>query len=328
MVGAATIHKDSQPPTPNITKACPTATTQSTGMTSNDKNSSSLHKAQWERRATWLSHLREEKQRLQSSGVEGFDLLEQMASLSIKHKLATQKDRCEKCWHTRLHCICSRLESFVMHKCTGSLDVNIFILMHHKEFMSAGNSAKLILQLFPYATKLYIFGREGDIDLLFRDINSNNSKSILLWPGKDAISTSTLLEQINAGTSTSELSHKDRATTINAIVLDGTYSQARNMHKSLKKKWGNHLPNAVALRPESESVFHRAKKNYGKAHLQQHNLTSDGHDAVLRVSTAEACGVLFYDLGLGDECIVDVVTKAVEINNDALKFARCNLTEG
>ncbi|KAL3782317.1 hypothetical protein HJC23_001925 [Cyclotella cryptica] len=282
------------------------------------------HTVQWERQSTWLSHLRKEKRRLQSSGVEGFDLLESMATLSIEHKLATHKDRCARCWHARLNCICSQLEGLVMDPSDiiGSCEVKILILMHHKEFMSAGNSAKLILQMFPLSTDLYIFGREGDIERLLSDVNADHGKTILLWPGSDSMSTTDLMNQINDEAVITELDDTSRSIHIRAIVLDGTYNQARNMYKSLKKKWGPRLPTAVSLRPHSASVFHRANKNYGKAHLQQ----QQSSDAVFRVSTAEACGVLLYELNVGGHGVMDKVTQAVKINNDALKYSRYHLT--
>ncbi|KAL7480839.1 hypothetical protein ACHAW6_006501 [Cyclotella cf. meneghiniana] len=283
------------------------------------------HTVQWERQSTWLSHLRKEKCRLESSGVEGFDLLESMATLSIEHKLATHKDRCSRCWHARLHCICSRLEGLVMHPndISGSYEVKILILMHHKEFMSAGNSAKLILQMFPRFTELYIFGREGDTERLLKDVNVDHGKTIVLWPGIDAMSTADLMNQINAEAVATESDGSSKDVQIRAIVLDGTYNQARNMYKSLRKRWGSLLPAAVSLRPYSESMFHRAKKNYGKAHLQQQRQQSD---TVLRVSTAEACGILLCELNVGGRVVLDRVTQAVKMNNDALKYSRYHLT--
>jgi DTW domain-containing protein YfiP len=282
------------------------------------ENSCNSHTAQWERQSTWLANLREHKQNLQSSGVQGFHLLEAMATLGIHHKLATQKDRCERCWHTKLYCICSKLEGLTIPRQDPEMiDVNILLLMHHKEYMSAGNSAKLMLQLMPSATKLFIFGNEGDVDRLFNDIHAEHITPIILWPGKDAITTTDLLKSIHHEESANSKDGVMSIKHLHAIVLDGTYNQSRNMYKSLKKKWGSRIPVAVALRPVSESVFHRAQKNYGKAHLQH----SESND-VLRVSTAEACGVLLKELGVGGNDMMDRVTEAVRINNEALKYSR------
>ena len=279
------------------------------------------HITQWERRTTWLAYLRDHKRKLQSSGVQGFDLLEAMATLSINHRLATQNDRCNKCWHANLYCICSGLQGLELQmKAKGLLGVKICILMHHKEYMSAGNSAKLLLLLYNSSTELYIFGKEGDVDRLFYDLKADHVKPIILWPGNHSTSTAELLESIHK--EENENSKGSHTRTIHAVVLDGTYNQARNMYKSLKKKWGADIPTAVALKPQSESIFHRAQKNYGKAHLQQ----CQDEEAVLRVSTAEACGVLLQEIGCEDD-VLDKVVEAVRLNNDALKYSRHHLTE-
>ena len=286
----------------------------------NIDNSNDLHTAQWERRSTWLAYLRDYKRNLQSSGVQGFDLLEAMATLSINHRLATQKDRCRRCWHVSLHCICSGLQDLQLQlKGKGLIDVKICILMHHKEYMSAGNSAKLLLLMCHSSAELYVFGKKGDVDRLFNDLKAEHVKPIILWPGSHAISTAEVLDSIVQKENSGAKENNIRA--INAVVLDGTYNQARNMYKSLKKKWGADIPATVALRPISESVFHRAQKNYGRAHLQ-HN---QDEEAILRVSTAEACGVLLQELGCKD--VLDRVVDAVRMNNDALIYSRHHLTK-
>ena len=187
---------------------------------------------------------------------------------------------------------------------------------HHKEYMSAGNSAKLLLQMMACSTELYIFGKEGDVDRLHHDMNADHVTPIILWPGKDAISTSDVLNLARKSTSSR---NKEVSMNICAIVLDGTYNQARNMYKSLKKKWGSTIPTTAALRPMTESIFHRSQKNYGKAHLQ------NSDDAVLRVSTAEACAVLLYEMGVGGDDTLEKVKKAVRLNNNALKYSRHHL---
>lgn len=217
------------------------------------------------------------------------------------------------------YCICTELNKLILcSQGNPKMDVRICILMHHKEYMSAGNSAKLLLQMMAYSTELYIFGKEGDVDRLHHDINADNVTPIILWPGRDAISTTDILKQVRESTTSR---NKEGSINIHAIVLDGTYNQARNMYKSLKKKWGSTIPTAVALRPMTESVFHRSQKNYGKAHLQ------NSDDAVLRVSTAEACGVLLYEMGIGGDDVLEKVTKAVRLNNDALKYSRHHLND-
>jgi DTW domain-containing protein YfiP len=262
------------------------------------------HSAQWERQGEWLTKLRTHKESLQQQGVRGWDLLEAMATLSLNHKIQLVQDtRCPRCWHDPLHCICSQL---MMKPTTTLTNLHLCILMHHKEYLGAGNSAKLLLQLLPQHTTLYLFGKQGDVDRLQQDIAHH--PSFLLWPSETATSVAEYKTTLK----------ESHSTTVYAVVLDGTYTQARNMYKSLRKRWSsaNHLPPTVAVNPTMASVFHRAQKNYGQAQLQ-------AQADVLRVSTAEACGFLWREWSHDDdESILESILQAVVVNNDALAFAR------
>lgn len=287
-------------------------------MTSSENGKSkSSHEAQWERQGEWLVRLRAKKQELEAQGIQGFDLLEAMATLSIDHKEAIQRDRCSACWHDQYHCICDRLKPLVdgLNTETTTLpNVKLCILMHHKEYLGAGNSAKLLWALLPQHTELYLFGKRGEVDRLFRDISKDNA--MILWPGEDAISVSQFMATTNPTRAEKDGNSSDttHSPILRAIVLDGTYTQARHMHKSLRKRWGKeHMPAAVALNPTCSSVFHRAQKSYGEAHKD--------YSKVLRVSTAEACGLFLTELG-ASESIEASITKAVVLNNQALGFAR------
>jgi len=278
-------------------------------------------------------------------------------------------------------------------------NIKVCILMHSKEYLCAGNSAKLLLPLLPPSyqqqqhqehcfseAELFLYGKTGEVDRLYREMNSQENHqqaTMILWPGKHALTVSEFLNRLsnnnskkanddsfipsveNDGddnadddavtTTTTKCSgsgdhhpHPSAGTTttatttiIRAIVLDGTYTQARNMLSSLTKRWGaNQMPVTVALSPASSSVFHRAQKNYTKAHRQQEqkqqpqdhperhegdkNENNNGADEttwVQRVSTAEACGLLLVELG-APVSVQEKIVQAVLINNQALAFAR------
>lgn len=154
-------------------------------------------------------------------------------------------------------------------------------------------------------------------DELFSDVmDVTKGEMILLWPGKEALCIPDFMTQINEKKAATN-SYGKSVVNIRAILLDGTYNQARNMYKSLKKRWGISLPTTVALRPRDASVFHRANKKYGNAHLQQR---IENCDSVLRVSTAEACGVLLNELGVGDDASLEMIRVAVKVNNNALEL--------
>lgn len=44
-------------------------------------------------------------------------------------------------------------------------NVKILLLLHHKEYLNAGNSAKSLIALLPEENiELYVYGKEGDFD--------------------------------------------------------------------------------------------------------------------------------------------------------------------
>ena len=295
------------------------------------------HAAQWERQTEWLERLRSHQQTLVSQGVEGWDLMEAMSTLKLEHKISiAQQHRCPRCWHDRnIRCICPQLAPL---KWTKPLpNVKILILMHPKEYLGAGNSAKLLLQLLPDQTELYLFGKEGDVDRLFQEMAMDETHTMILWPAKDALSVTEFLEQAEnqipttrrEANNSDNIPPKEQPPLIRAVVLDGTYTQARNMHHSLRKRLGKDLPFAVQLRPTTGSVFHRAQKSYGKAHQQlpkhineDHQFTPKQQQLPLaqRISTAEACGLLLLELGANKE-IQETIVQAVVVNNEALGYA-------
>lgn len=333
------------------------------------------HAAQWERQSEWLERTRAYQKTLVSQGVKGWDLMEAMTTLNLEHKIAASPHKCPGCWHDQsIQCICSQLlpplelslgrtvqstedcdDSKKLQTTTTKIpiQIKIILLMHVKEYLSAGNSAKLLLQLLPDQTELFIFGREGESDRLYHEMMMDVERTMILWPDRDALSVAGFLERSRALGScggkvlptNSEEAIEPAPVTIRAIVLDGTYTQARNMHASLKKRFGaDHLPVTVQLRPITESVFHRAQKNYGKAHQQpqplqhpgkspskepQENVTKVPTNPTVkpppeqalaqRICTAEACGLLLMELGAAPDVPARIV-EAVKINNEALGY--------
>ena len=374
----------------------------------------------WLNREDWIDTMRAYKEELTAQGVEGWELMEAMTTKNLEHKIemitsqsqnTTQNNntrRCEKCWHNRSYCICGQLKELLLSSMRGNngdkkqleheltfmqqgmkmpIKIKLCVLMHSKEYFCAGNSAKLLFSLLPEDyTELFLYGKTGEVERLYREINQASSTpsdddrtqqrqrqqhTMILWPGKHSMTVQEFLSRVldDVGkrnhtdasdfTTSSDCIDKNEncAITIRAIVLDGTYTQARNMLSSLTKRWGKeHMPDTVALSPTSSSLFHRAEKNYSKAHRQQgqemdnskqqhepRDNCNKGHDNqnnsnhnnnnssntnncstekwVQRVCTAEACGLLLTELGVPD--IVQArILQAVIVNNQALAYAR------
>jgi DTW domain-containing protein YfiP len=304
--------------------------------TTRTTSTSHHHEAQWDRQGEWLTKLRTHKAKLvEEDRLQGWELWEAMASLSLEHKISilqSRNNRCSHCWHDQHYCICARLSEPIRDLPLKwpiiGVHIKLCLLMHHKEYMGAGNSAKLLMQLLPQHTELYLYGKTGELDRLLKEIESSDPKDVmLLWPSANALSVRDYWTRCcgDQGQTSHDHSHNHNTTnnnkTIRAIVLDGTYSQARNMYKSLRKRVNN-IDIATVAVDGGASVFHRAQKNYGKAHQQQQDTTR-----TTRVCTAEACGWLLRDLG-ADPSVAQSITDAVILNNDALQYARAHDQEG
>lgn len=60
--------------------------------------------------------------------------------------------------------------------------------MHHKEYLSAGNDAKLLLAILPPAqTELFVFGHVGDWERLEAELAVDPRHTLILWPGDGAL---------------------------------------------------------------------------------------------------------------------------------------------
>lgn len=325
-----------------------------------------------------MQRSRSHKQSLLAEGVHGWELMEQMMTLSLERRESSPRSRhrCQCCWFDADSCICqqinellsrenhilsltSSVSSLLLDEQHPAVNVKLLILMHPKEYMCAGNSAKLLRMLLPekhqqqqyqhhITVQYYIFGKLGDVDKLAREMTIDVSNTMILWPDKNALTVSQFLNQRphrSQRHSTGLFSEEDgnsclkrnlyNLTTplIRAVLLDGTYTQARNMHKSLRKHlYPTPLPVMVQLHPMNGSVFHRAQKNYGHAHqhqqllkLQKQSTTpadegeeNQGVVIAYRVSTAEACGQLLLELGVSSQ-ILDIIVEGVIINNEALR---------
>jgi DTW domain-containing protein YfiP len=374
---------------------------------------------------------RQYKAQLLEEGKEGIDLFEAMISRNLQHKVASKSHhRCPHCWHPTIskeiatssktmenseqpscqvsrQCICRQLEPLLMRKSETTMkipsNVDLLILMNQKEYMSGGNSAKLLLQLLPDHCELFVFGKIAEVDRLFHRMVTNENddndedddpmrNTMILWPSPEACSVSEFLHRRSKNGGSVESNNHDSSSLrtgssasqnqrLKVVVLDGTYTQARNMRKSLRKriqkgqvpsvasssggrvcknaneasfpttttkKITTRMPQDVMVRPETESIFHRAQKNYGHAHQQRAKSSTKIKDRDIkptydslsssmaietisspdivpsptrRVSTAEACGMLLVELG-ADISVRERIIEAVKINNQSLASAR------
>eukprot|EP00743_Colponemidia_sp_Colp-15_P005843 GILK01006278.1.p1 GENE.GILK01006278.1~~GILK01006278.1.p1 ORF type:complete len:394 (+),score=56.13 GILK01006278.1:86-1183(+) len=90
--------------------------------------------------------------------------------------------RCSNCWLTKDFCVCLEL-----HKTQHELKHTFLVYMHHKEYMRASNTGKLILSMFPNS-KMYLHCVDEDERSLSEALQADPEYTFVLFPSRDAIS--------------------------------------------------------------------------------------------------------------------------------------------
>ena len=288
-------------------------------MDDDDKPSSSKKKKDTQSYWEAIVSNRDTANSLLSDGTTGQNLFEKMATLNINYRINEERHhRCSKCWYCSTRCVCDSMPGCIdKDELLSATNVKILLLMHHKEYLNAGNSAKSLIALLPteYLT-LYVYGREGDFDRCIDEMMIDRGRyTAILWPGESAISVNEFIStKSNMEAGDDEQEGTTNKSIIRIVALDGTYKNAKNMYKTIRQRLREKgeqqdMPSCIALHPKSVSKFHRAKKNYGTA-IANNKLD----ERALRVSTAEACALLLTELGAA-ESVQEKIIKALLVNN-------------
>ena len=291
----------------------------------------------WEAIVSNRSHAKS-LQQSSDGNTSGHNLFEKMATLNINYRINEERHhRCPDCWYCNVRCVCDLMPTKIDREDLPNIDVKILLLLHHKEYLNAGNSAKSLIALLPKENiELYVYGREGDFDRFIDEMMIDQGRqTAILWPGENAITveeftSSCLPTQSNNPKMTKSVrsnhvtventyqAYKEQTQLLRIVALDGTYKNAKNMHKTIRRRLDDEkehaMPACIALHPKSVSQFHRAKKNYGAAIHDNLKANDRLDERALRVSTAEACALLLMELGAKD-IVQEKIMKALLVNN-------------
>ncbi len=263
---------------------------------------------------------------LKDQGFEGVELFEKIATRTVELKENSRTNRCRRCWHDKIsRCICSHIPPLNQVK----LSIKAIILMHYKEYLSAGNDAKLLKALLPdVQSELFIFGKVGEWEKFEAECSVDPSHTILLWPAEDALSVDDFVTKLPHGSPWRECRQPNMEnesmqnnitsdkSTLRVVVLDGVYSQARAMFRAIKRRFpASIVPPYIALHPDTLSVYHRAQKSYSQSSAKTVEKSSD--PKALHICTVEAFALLMKEFGEWDETTRALI-RAVEVNNLAL----------
>jgi len=178
-------------------------------------------------------------------------------------KFAESKNRCAACMLKLSICICEKLDSLKVE--VGKLPVDVVVLMNHKEWLRASNTAKIISRIL--GARVFVSGDAEDEAEFEALVSQRKQNSVVLFPSDVAVTWD-------------EMSHvekkNDEATLV--IVLDGTWGQARR----LNQKIDDAIPR-IKITPSALSQF-----------LCRRQTQAD------RVCTVEAVALLMTEMGLND----------------------------
>jgi len=222
------------------------------------------------------------------------------SSAILERKIQESANRCKRCWHDRKQrCICQMLQS----EMPTVMPIKVLVLMHHKEYLNAGDDAKLLLAMLPASrAQLFVYGKSGDLLALEDELAVDPVHTLLLWPGDGAYTVEEYVSKLptsgwspgTTGDANGTDDGLDRPL-LRVLVLDGVYKDARHMFRKLRKRAtaaGRAPTQHVALHPSTVSVYHRAAHGYAQASASRVN-----EETAMRICTVEAVALLFQELG-------------------------------
>ena len=141
-------------------------------------------------------------------------------NLHVRLQAFRRNDNCPRCWLQRAHCICLQCPPLPEQP-----QNRIFVLMHHKEVCLTVDTAKLILAAFPQKARLVVGGLGPDVQSTMQEMmqalaQQHDNNLIVLFPDEDAETYQSLSDSFQKAMGTMDL-----------IVLDGTWEQARRLYK-------------------------------------------------------------------------------------------------
>eukprot|EP01101_Sappina_pedata_P012596 TRINITY_DN8715_c0_g1_i1.p1 TRINITY_DN8715_c0_g1~~TRINITY_DN8715_c0_g1_i1.p1 ORF type:complete len:215 (+),score=53.73 TRINITY_DN8715_c0_g1_i1:62-646(+) len=164
------------------------------------------------------------------------------------HKRAAARNECSTCWLLSHNCICNdicplpRLFQSETNIGTATPTFRLIILMHFKEYRRASNTGKIWLRMSNIANdngkigefraNSYLYGVPSSMEEFTQLVKSLDvTKSFILFPSETAIS----IEEFIGKSGSRSGSGSSGDSTINIILLDGTWSNAKNMYKWIQK---------------------------------------------------------------------------------------------
>jgi len=205
------------------------------------------------------------------------------ASCIAEFKLASfsfimrSQGKCDRCMFQEAYCICGQLATLAAEPSVqrAACRVRFVVWMHQLERGRASNTGKLLEHLFPGSIVLFAEAA-SHAERLRQIVAQSSGRVVVLFPSANAVSVEEASRML-ACTAPIDIKTNDEDSgppPLVAVLVDGTWSQAKRMHRDLED-----LPH-VALAPSGRSEFHWRRQS------------QEG-----RISTVEAAALFLEELG-------------------------------
>ena len=135
---------------------------------------------------------------------------------------AEAKNRCPDCMLKRDICVCEQLSNLRVQQ--SEWPVDFVILMNHKEWLRASNTAKIISRIL--GARIFVSGDMDDEAEFESLVEQRQSNAVVLFPSDVATTWESFRE-------TPQRIHEKGRTLV--IVVDGTWGQARRLNQKIRE---------------------------------------------------------------------------------------------
>lgn len=201
------------------------------------------------------------------------------AELKLARLSSTMRSqgKCERCMFQEAYCICAQLAKLAAEPLVqqAACRVRFVVWMHQLERGRASNTGKLLEHLFPGTIVLFA-DAASHAERLRQIVAQSSGRVVVLFPSATAVSVEDAARMLPCTTPLDSRTNDEgsRPPPLVAVLVDGTWSQAKRMHRALED-----LPH-VALAPSGRSEFHWRRQS------------QEG-----RISTVEAAALFLEELG-------------------------------
>ena len=235
-------------------------------------------------------------------------------NIEKKRTSLVTKNKCLSCYLSSTMCICSQVKEFFsaipisIHP-KASIDV----FMHYKEWGRASNTGKLLPIGLPNQSKIYMYGRKPDYELLVHKLTT--TPSVILYPSDNSTSITDFRSlyhnnnnnnnpTTNNNDSNNNNNYNNSYNDFNICVIDSTWSQSQAMDRCLP--------------PQIPRVNINDFINSPSLFLNRRQVLADDNpsNVGMKISTIEALALALRALDV-DRRLVDSLYQALKLSVDA-----------